>query len=65
MIPARECVPLSADEHLKFNLIVDKSTFADPRRSISDALEKMNVPQSWFVQDAWQRVLRRIWRTAP
>ena len=59
---SRDAKPLSADEHLKFKAIVDHLTYNDPRRSVSEALSKIDHPQGPFVQDAWQRVVRRMWR---
>jgi hypothetical protein len=63
MQPGRETTPLSADEHLKFQAIVDRNTVPDMRRSLSENLFRVTTPQGWFVCDAWQRAARKMWRT--
>lgn len=59
---SHEAKPLSANEFLVFKAIVDRLTYADPRRSMSDALAQIGSPQGNFIQDAWQRAARRMWR---
>lgn len=60
---SNEAKPLSADEHLKFKVIVDHLTYNDARRAVSEALFRIGSPQGPYVQDAWQQVLCRMWRT--
>jgi hypothetical protein len=59
---SRDAKPLTADEYLVYKAIVDRLTYNDTRRAISDALRQVTQPQGNFIQDAWQRATRRMWR---
>jgi hypothetical protein len=59
---SRNSAPLTAAEYLMYKAIIERLTYMDVQRDISNALRQICQPQGNFVQDAWQRAVRRMWR---
>jgi len=59
---SRDAKPLTADEYLVYKSIIERLTYMDVQRDISNALRQIYQPQGNFVMDAWQRACRRMWR---